>query len=352
MNGKSKVSTIDDASSDGYALLEHLCLRGVPLDFSKIRPLLKATSTPQTTLDDVDETEFWEAIRYLAATASPTTVDSLRIVRVLSEESGRSALARFANTFRDLRTFILVMSLVSLSVFSVLLYQLNYITGVEGHLRTATELLVEKANVTMGRYELTRLSSFAGGQVPEATIIETTQQNINNEYSQTLCTLYDMSDRFEGMIASDPKSDEGDRRARLCRTIVTTPEHVARIKAGFADDIRFNRSYLIPVLLSILGSTVYILRHTSRQVHSYTIEYVSFPLTILRLSVGAIAGVAIGWVYADQEGGVGLAPIALSFLAGYSVEILFSLLDRLTATFSDTAGPEQKYESGKRSPPL
>jgi hypothetical protein len=55
----------------------------------------------------------------------------------------------------------------------------------------------------------------------------------------------------------------------------------------------------------------------------------------MRLFLGGIAGVAIGWFVADPGGlkGTGTisTPFILAFVTGYAVDVLFSTLDGLKA---------------------
>jgi hypothetical protein len=56
----------------------------------------------------------------------------------------------------------------------------------------------------------------------------------------------------------------------------------------------------------------------------------------LRIQLGALSGLAIGWFAGfDSSFSFGsLSPLALAFVAGYSVEVLFTAMDRLIAAFS------------------
>ena len=63
----------------------------------------------------------------------------------------------------------------------------------------------------------------------------------------------------------------------------------------------------------------------------------------LRVYLGLLAGLVIGWFLsskgdARQVGVADLTPAAVSFLAGYSVEILFSTMDRIVSGFVSAFG--------------
>lgn len=107
-------------------------------------------------------------------------------------------------------------------------------------------------------------------------------------------------------------------------------------------------AYLLPLLYGLLGASVYILRGLSREVTAVTFTDESAIRYALRLTLGPLAGVAIGLLIVAPNGSPDSAPPvlqalslpALAFAAGYGIEILFSLLDRiiLTVTGDPAAG--------------
>jgi Na+/serine symporter len=66
---------------------------------------------------------------------------------------------------------------------------------------------------------------------------------------------------------------------------------------------------------------------------------------VLRVFLGTISGLAIGWFWTQDTtstattGGAmslsTLSPFALAFVAGYGVELFFALLDKIIATFTN-----------------
>ncbi len=63
-----------------------------------------------------------------------------------------------------------------------------------------------------------------------------------------------------------------------------------------------------------------------------------FPM-IVRLSLGGLAGIVIGWFSASVgtgspavSGNILSLPLVLAFLTGYGIDVFFSLLDRLSGS--------------------
>ena len=107
-------------------------------------------------------------------------------------------------------------------------------------------------------------------------------------------------------------------------------------------------TYALPFLLGFLGACTYILRRISLDIANRTFDPNSNIRYSLRLALGPLAGVAISLFFNFPDGAavgdvkkVGpilaveyLSPLALAFISGYAVELLFSLMDRIVSAFS------------------
>lgn len=110
-------------------------------------------------------------------------------------------------------------------------------------------------------------------------------------------------------------------------------------------DVRFvlevMQIYILPLLYGLLGASAYVLRSLNTEIRDLTYVVESNISYRLRIQLGALSGLAIGWfTIPETSSSVSsssfgtLSPLALAFLAGYSVEILFSGMDRLISKFS------------------
>jgi hypothetical protein len=99
--------------------------------------------------------------------------------------------------------------------------------------------------------------------------------------------------------------------------------------------------FFLPGIYGLLGACVFLLRRTFLEIEGHTL---SSELTHrVRIWLGGLAGLAIGLVLpSGPQAQMGLAPAALPFIAGYSVDVLIMALDRLIAAFSD---PDPKVPS-------
>ena len=66
--------------------------------------------------------------------------------------------------------------------------------------------------------------------------------------------------------------------------------------------------------------------------------------------MGGIAGIIIGWFWAPTNtphtelGVISSVPFGLAFLTGFSIDILFSILDRLKKSVTDQAPATHRHQ--------
>lgn len=98
-------------------------------------------------------------------------------------------------------------------------------------------------------------------------------------------------------------------------------------------------TWLLPGLYGLLGSCVYLMRDfvlTGDAGLRRDRSILSEMLLLLRIALGGLAGIIIGWFWVPPPAANGNTVVAISsipfgiaFLAGFSIETLFTLLDRL-----------------------
>jgi hypothetical protein len=105
----------------------------------------------------------------------------------------------------------------------------------------------------------------------------------------------------------------------------------------------FVAAYLLPALYGLLGACAFVLRQLSNDVSTLKFADDSRVRYTLRLNIGVLAGLAVGWfIDPSQEGSVvaNLSPLALAFVAGYGSDLLFAVLDRIVNAFSTQPAAE------------
>ncbi|MDP1902130.1 MAG: hypothetical protein Q8K96_17035 [Rubrivivax sp.] len=103
-------------------------------------------------------------------------------------------------------------------------------------------------------------------------------------------------------------------------------------------------SWMLPGLYGLLGACVFLMRDLLRVNGLGTVgpdaRIVDLLSLLLRVSLGGLAGIIIGWFWVPTAGTPNSSAIAVSsisfgvaFLAGFSIDSLFALLDRLIKNF-------------------
>jgi hypothetical protein len=116
---------------------------------------------------------------------------------------------------------------------------------------------------------------------------------------------------------------------------------------------QFLQTYFLPLLYGLLGATVYILRSLSRDIKTVTYSKHSNTSFILRLALGSLAGLVVGWFIFALPGTTilsSISPLAIAFLVGYNIEILFSLMDKMRDSLSKSETDTEEPETSKSEP--
>ncbi|SHG15703.1 hypothetical protein [Vibrio gazogenes] len=89
------------------------------------------------------------------------------------------------------------------------------------------------------------------------------------------------------------------------------------------------QNYVLPLMYGLLGAFIFVLRSLLQQIRTLTYTASREIGYRLRLTLGCLAGMITGWLLKPDIGTMTLSPMALAFIAGYSIEVLFSALDMI-----------------------
>jgi hypothetical protein len=99
--------------------------------------------------------------------------------------------------------------------------------------------------------------------------------------------------------------------------------------------------YFLAILYGLLGATTFALRSIWQDINDGLYSETSKPQYWSRIAIGAVSGLVIAWFVPTGDAGAAgqstlatLSPFALAFLGGYSVELLFALMDRFVRAFT------------------
>lgn len=88
---------------------------------------------------------------------------------------------------------------------------------------------------------------------------------------------------------------------------------------------------VLPIVLGIMGACAYVVRLISDQIKDTTFSATSPIRHLVRVALGGLSGVVIGFSGVVTD--IGLSSSALAFIAGYAVEPVFSTIDSIAEKF-------------------
>jgi hypothetical protein len=347
------------AINNAAEVLAYASRSGTKLDDSAVQAVLVAHSAGDA-ITNQQEAAFWAASSSISKAIAPVTLETIKST---VSTNGRSAAAIAARNYR-LRTLATLAAL--------LLFQVYWLIGA-----TVTSDLNDI------RLRLNKLSE--QGQKDKAAIASLSDKDTDFATKKSALDL--ASDQWNDLLWREkisawadfevlknwnvskqlliPNSkappppftsaattkpndtpDDDPVKASDYFLWVFTPENAEEVQTAQIV-LTALLKYILPILYGALGASAYIVRTLADEVKSYTFSAGSIVRYELRFYLGAVAGLSIAWFTSDtksaETAGVlqSLSPLALAFLAGYSVDLLFSFLDRLTSVFSTPASKSQ-----------
>ena len=131
----------------------------------------------------------------------------------------------------------------------------------------------------------------------------------------------------------------GTNAAAANASQLTTRTKVSTIRDGIDFAASFSAGYLLPLLYGILGAYAFVLRKLAEPLDTLNYGHDMQGSYTLRLQIGALAGLAVGWFINGSQpvaGVASLSPVALAFAAGFGSDLLFATLDKIVGAFTPT----------------
>ena len=101
--------------------------------------------------------------------------------------------------------------------------------------------------------------------------------------------------------------------------------------------VRRMNTIVLPLLLGLLGAYSFVLRQLSREIRESSFAPDSLLHNVVRLTLGALAGLAASWLLKPEQLGLmsSVPAWTLAFVAGYAMELVFAFMDRVVAAFTN-----------------
>ncbi|NJO16101.1 MAG: hypothetical protein HC877_10210 [Thioploca sp.] len=308
------------------------------------------------------EIQFWVAFNTIAKRVSPVSVASLKatsstvVERSLLREQrrrfnfylspkGSTFAKQSVSVYQKSTVWVLIILLLThsywllQSMFIAPLFELRQ--QIE---QTKRDLTSAKQNPAITRDT---------NEDPRINDLESKLKEYDNSYqvySKMIRTCNPLFSLFAAcLISKEQPKDKPNQPSTAAPERVIELEPLLQQKKFILTSLQL---FVLPLLYGLLGAFVYVLRTLTVEIKTLTYTKESNISYRLRIQLGALAGLAIGWFTGPNAsfsldavssealstlGGVSaqtLSPMALAFLAGYSVDVLFALMDRIIYAFS------------------
>jgi hypothetical protein len=235
---------------------------------------------------------------------------------------------------------------------SLLLFQFVFTAG--DHLRTKlTE--VEKQIVEVRGRSTAPASTQAGTPAPaSATLTQESADSVTRQLQQSRIAYHRLSADVVAFVSKPlgwlggfsefygaREKLKAQRGAETDATAQESEAHYTDVRARLDLILVFLGGYVLPMLYGLLGACAFVLRKLSDEIDKLTYAHDARVRYALRLNIGLLSGLAIGWFVKPASGDpslVSLSPLALAFVAGYGSELFFVALDRLVQAFAPSQG--------------
>jgi hypothetical protein len=359
---------------DSLLLLKYVARAGLKVEQSDASLLLDLQEKIDGSgkLSAADETSFWIAYSRLCDLAKPVTVESLKAISDTKGSWWNQPLAQ-----RTIRNYT---ALAVYTFFILVAVQIYWLIG-SGLTQAIQSTQTDLQNYVAESYEeqgsLSMASLHNGGWAAGASVVgaatppplldgyaisKKKDEELRENISRTLAILVGYYEALSGwarvwefLVTPDTVFSQRKQLSPIVNSAPTSPGAVrlvslsvpgqlviAKTQAEASFALQAIQQFLLPFLYGLLGTLIFVLRSLGSEFKQITYTASMNYGYRLRVIIGALSGVAVAWFLQTKS----ISALALAFLAGYSVEVLFSAMDRLVKALSDgtsIATPEKPH---------
>ena len=336
--------------SEAQLLIRYLCKNGKASNksISAIETIAKIQKNP----DSKQIAEFWNAYNTLANQVKPATVETIKVNITPIKKNFLYALFNHNKVTLPKVIIFRYSSSAFILLALILLLQVYWLLG-SGIIQQITK---SEAELTAQQLKMDALSN-------EINHLYDMRKDINSEATKSTLTINiesrEKARQFEKL--EEKRQIIATRTHTLYVTLEDTTLHLSDHALDQVEDpyvlyFEFQKlinefvfRYILPLLLGALGACVNILRRISIQIQNSTFSPDSGIRFLLRFCLGMIAGLTFSWLFQVNTTNttITLSPLAVAFVVGYSVEILFTGLDKVISSLTGKTAIEEDVEAGK-----
>ncbi len=310
------------------------------------------TKTPEeTAADDALLQQLYSSIRILAALAAPATVTSICLTSAfLHDEMSPIASFEARSAAQRLIRWALITGLLGLLLFAVTLMLMVHVDRGRSEMQQL-DYVRNEYQLVVGAIDQTHnpnliADCLKGSPGPGASDAQpgVNQQPICERLREAfekiqitrgeLASWNAATHRLSYLIPMPGLGKPGAQPAGLSEVQSVSSELQASTEmAGLT-------GFVLPMLLGTLGAFTYVYRDLDRRVRAATLRPGDGLHGTLRMLLGTILGGLLGLLWTSDQPikveGVTLSLTALAFFVGYSVEVVFQVLDSIVTKVAGT----------------
>jgi len=335
----NKQAILEQAVQNAQLLLSYIAENGIEIQAEYVKILTKSKYISTENNWDADsESEFWLIYQKVSKLIKPANIDSLLatiefpienpnfIQRFLKRKKHLSPAHYAVKSYRTI-TYLSVAILLLLQIYSVI--GTTVLRKIDQSTQRMNEIKLKITDLSMINRAVNQRTSVQIGSLQSEFDELEMEKNSSIE-------LLDYWQKLEFLPFTGNDSIENSDKNMMNFGPGNNPSYVNRvniIQSANNTHIILN-SYILPLLYGLLGALAFVLRYLPNEIKSMQFSKESNINYTLRVTLGALLGLIVGLFWGDTNSVstvfiANLPPLAVAFLAGYSVEFIFKLFDML-----------------------
>ena len=349
---------LKNALHDAEMLLAHAAEYGIEIEPKHIKAIVEAKSKEQNeSWTEEDEINLWQAYQTISKEVQPVTIDSIRAASEIIEEpkgffvklfniKRRSSLVRRSVKWYSGLALLSMLLMLALQIYS--LQGTKYLANLEAGIKRLSEIEDRTQQLLLMDTEDRSISM-------EKDQLDIEMNEKMQEVKSNIKLLETWLDFTYNIWSKSPKHIHEDLKASSTQDELYGPpdftetggttKNIVVIQQAKSLLIILNQ-YILPLMYGLLGGFAFVLRSLASETKSMTYTAVSNIKYALRIHLGALAGLVVGFLWGDISSSSFMAnsfsPLAVAFIAGYSVEFMFRLFDSIIGNKDDKKGNDSK----------
>lgn len=352
-----KRDSLDLAVEDACLILEYIAHKGIIIEEDIIKTLTEGKYLHETkTWTQETEVKFWSAYQTISERIKPVTIESIKSAR---DDYGASipfllrpfALFMKQKHLSSARISVLRYSALGITfLFLIIIVQIYWLTGTS-LVNENMQLTQQLDSLSLKQWELKNKRIKNEGDSLNMRIIDVRLEESKDKLAANFEYLWNWNDNWNEIATLGFYESQEDEVMRKAITAITDQKRRASTlsySVGFP--LKVVQMYVLPILYGFLGACAYVLRMLSLEIQQMTFSTDDNTSYNLRIQLGALSGLVIHWfIIPTGQNEIDMILtnsnffiFALSFLGGYSIELVFAAMDRFIIAFSGGTKVEGK----------